>query len=100
MCSSDLFPSHDSRVEALASGLPVLVNDWAVMQEVTYNGEYACLYATGDENDLYVQFSQLISNLHKNNQKGAAIAVRQVYSIENHIQQLKQQYKTIKSSSY
>lgn len=83
-------------VEALASGLPVLVNDWAVMREISNNGQLCNLYATGDENDLYVQFSQLISNLYKDNQK--AVAIRQVYSIENHIQQLKQQYLFLNSS--
>ncbi|MFV0392319.1 MAG: glycosyltransferase family 4 protein [Paludibacteraceae bacterium] len=39
-------------VEAIASGIPVFVNDWDVMNEICENGRFANLYKTNDEKDL------------------------------------------------
>ena len=35
-------------LEAMASALPVVVNDWEVMKEITGLGKYASLYETGN----------------------------------------------------
>src|SRR5665647_295757 len=43
-------------VEAMAVGIPVFVNDWMVMSEITDDGKYATIYKTKDENDLLRQF--------------------------------------------
>lgn len=45
-------------VEAMATGIPVFVNDWGVMQEVSENGHLAKLYKTSDENDLLRVFQE------------------------------------------
>ena len=38
-------------LEAMASALPVVVNDWEVMKEITGLGKYASLYETGNIED-------------------------------------------------
>lgn len=81
-------------VEAMAVGIPVFVNDWQVMSEITDSGEYATLYKTKDEQDLLRQFLLFLQDrtsfLTKAN--SASSFVRQKYSIEKHIENLKQVY--------
>ena len=52
--------THDafgiSVIEAIASGIPVFVNDWEVMKEITDCGERAIIYRSKDENDLLKKF--------------------------------------------
>ena len=43
-------------VEAMAVGIPVFVNDWEVMTEITDNGKFATLYKSKDEKDLLRHF--------------------------------------------
>ena len=86
-------------IEAIASGLPAIVNDWEVMKEVTNNGEWASLYRTMDVEDCAAKIEELIEN--KKQRKGIALrnaeAVRQRFSIENHIHNLNAVYeKTLK----
>lgn len=76
-------------IEAIASGLPVVVNDWDVMKEITKNGEWATLYRTGDEEDCV---SKILAWMDR--RPGApADAVRTHFSIENHIQALNRIYE-------
>lgn len=84
-------------VEAMAVGLPVFVNDWDVMTEITENGKLATLYKTGDEADLYTQFSLFLQNraLYAEKAVQAAGVVRQKYSIEKHIAGLKEVYERV-----
>ncbi len=78
-------------VEAMAVGIPVFVNDWQVMTEITDCGKYATLYKTRDEVDLLQQFMLFLQNkeTYKNKAQEAASFVREIYSIEKHIEQLK-----------
>lgn len=76
-------------IEAIASGLPVLVNDWDVMKEVTRDGEWAILYRTGDEEDCVSK----IRTWMERRPEAPAEAVRSHYSIENHIQALNRIYE-------
>jgi len=81
-------------VEAMAVGIPVFVNDWDVMKEITGNGKYATLYKTKDENDLLREFMLFLQNkaLYQTKANEASIFVRKQYSIEKHIDELKKVY--------
>jgi len=84
-------------IEAIASGIPVFVNDWDVMQEITENGKLAVLYKTKDENDLNQKFMHYMQNkyLYLAQAKQSAIEVKQKFSIENHINCLYNLYQFI-----
>ncbi len=81
-------------IEAMAAGLPVFVNDWAVMKEITADGKYATIYETKNENDLLRQFMLFLQNKKPNEQKAiqAKLFVHQNFSIEKHIINLKKIY--------
>lgn len=81
-------------IEAVASGLPAIVNDWEVMKEVTNNGGWAALYKTMDVTDCADKIEEFLKN--KGQRKETALrnaeAVRQRFSIENHILNLNEVY--------
>lgn len=52
-------------VEAIALGMPVFVNDWYVMREITDNGRLAVLYKSKNVDDLYEKFMDYIFNKEK-----------------------------------
>ena len=81
-------------VEAMAVGIPVFVNDWQVMSEITDSGKYATLYKTKDEQDLLRQFLLFLQDKTDFLTKAANASsfVRHKYSIEKHIEKLKQVY--------
>ena len=78
----------------MAVGIPVFVNDWDVMKEITGNGKYATLYKTKNENDLLREFMLFLQNkaLYQAKANEASIFVRKQYSIEKHIEKLKKVY--------
>lgn len=82
-------------VEAMASGIPVFVNDWKVMNEITENGKYATIYSTKDVGNLLNHFLSFIENKKSYVAKASEAKnfVRNKYSIESHIAQLKLVYK-------
>lgn len=81
-------------VEAIMAGVPVFVNDWEVMKEITANGEYATLYKTKDEKDLVREFMLFLQNREAYilKTKKSARLVRSRYSIDMHIENLKNIY--------
>ena len=81
-------------VEAMAVGIPVFVNDWMVMSEITDEGKYATLYKTKDEQDLLRHFLLFLQDKTDFLTKAANASsfVRQKYSIEKHIEKLKKIY--------
>jgi len=81
-------------VEAMAVGIPVFVNDWVVMSEITDDGKYATIYKTKDEQDLLRHFLLFLQDKTDFLTKAANASsfVRQKYGIENHIEKLKQVY--------
>ena len=84
-------------VEALAAGVPVIVNDWGVMKEISDQGELACLYKTKNIDDFVMKmrlFLDSISAFQLQAQKNASI-VREKYSIERHIENLYSLYKSV-----
>ena len=86
-------------IEAIASGLPTIVNDWEVMKEVTNNGEWASIYKTMDVDDCAAKIEEFIKNKkqRKETANRNAEEVRQKFSIETHILNLNEVYeKTLK----
>ena len=84
-------------VEALAAGLPVIVNDWAVMKEITKDGQWATLFKTEDAEDCANKIEDLLHQLkeRKAQAQGIAKEVRKEYSIEKHIERLTEIYNSI-----
>ncbi len=81
-------------VEAMVAGLPVVVNDWEVMKEVSHEGKYACLFKTDNEADCCEKMKILIDNIEtcRSKAKHQVEEVSKLYSIENHIDGLKTVY--------
>lgn len=79
-----------SVVEAIMAGVPVAVNDFPVLDEVTLNGELANLYESGDEEALARLVEGILSDLpaYKSRATANAITARKLYSIETHIENL------------
>jgi glycosyltransferase involved in cell wall biosynthesis len=84
-------------IEAIATGLPVFVNDWGVMKEITNNGEYATLYKTKNEHDLFDKFQYFIQNRNEYKEKAIwnADQIRKKFNIQNHICRLNNLYTNI-----
>ena len=88
-------------VEAMAAGLPVIVNDWEVMREITNDGAWATLYRSNDAEDCADKIDKLIHELRTNREQvmqrceSIAHEVRAKFSIENHIRQLEQIYNSL-----
>ncbi len=81
-------------IEAIATGIPVFVNDWQVMKEITDSGKRASLYHTKDENDLFDKFMSFVEQpklFAKAALENAAWA-RKTYSIQNHVERLYEVY--------
>ena len=84
-------------VEAMASGIPVVANDWEVMQEITHNGKWAWLYHTEDIEDAARAIHNLLLNIKEYRQIATKqiSAVRNEYSIKKHIKRLYGIYSSI-----
>lgn len=84
-------------IEAVAAGIPVFVNDWEVMREVTNNGTWATLYASRDESDLLKKFLDFYRYQadYRNKARQHAIEVRTRYGIETHLETLREVYTTL-----
>ena len=87
-------------VEAMVAGVPVFVNDWEVMNEITEFGKLATIYETKTKNVLLEIFIQFFENKHEYINK-ALFAKKHVidkYSIEHHIDNLVKLYESCLSS--
>ena len=86
-----------SIVEAMMSGVPVIVNDFDVMQEVTKYGKLAMLYKTNKADDLANKLKQLLEHLEKYKQiaQSNAICIKDKYSIQEYIYQSSELYKRL-----
>ena len=84
-------------IEAIAVGMPVFVNDWAVMSEITENGKLVNLYKTKDEQDLLEKLMLFLQNKNEYIEKAKenSLIVRDKFSIEKHLQNLKKEYDSI-----
>lgn len=84
-------------IEAIAAGVPVIVNDWDVMMEITNQGEWATIYKTGDAAQLAEVMRQLIEHSaeYKKKAKKYPKLVRERFSIEKHIERLNEIYSSM-----
>ncbi len=86
-------------VEAIASGIPIFVNDWEVMLEITQNGKLAQLYRSGSVDGLKEKILDFVDSpgeyLEFANQ--AANQVRSLYNIETHLNRLSSIYSELLS---
>lgn len=84
-------------IEAIAANLPTFVNDWPVMTEVTANGEYATIYKTKDEGDLFVKFMEFVNNKDKYIKEANRYSkeIMSLYDISAHISSLSKLYKRV-----
>ncbi len=82
-------------IEAIAAGIPIFVNDWEVMTEITQEGHLATLYKTGNTQDLFGKFMHFVEHReeYKNQAEVSAKQVRRLYSIEAHIARLHEVYR-------
>lgn len=93
-------------IEAIAAGLPIVVNDWPVMIEVCNLGLSEAnrairFFKTNDVEDCAEKIKELLLDIEKNKQQLqsgcqlAATAAKQKYSIEKHIENLYAVYKSL-----
>ena len=84
-------------VEAIAAGVPVVVNDWEVMKDITDNGKWAFLYQTGDVDSCAKVLAELIADpaCFKASAQEHAGEIRTRFSIERHIRGLFEVYQTV-----
>lgn len=93
-------------IEAIAAGLPIVVNDWAVMKEVCDLGlpdsnKAIRFFRTNNVDDCAQKIEELLMDI-KTNQKvmreqsqEAADAAKNKYTIQNHIYQLNRIYQSL-----
>lgn len=95
--SSDHDTFGISVIEAIATGIPVFVNDWDVMKEITENGERVILYKSKDEYDLLNKFNSYYSKPESYKQKAKENAkwAKETFSIGNHLKGLYSVYADI-----
>lgn len=95
--SSDYDTFGIAVVEAMASGIPVIVNDWVVMKEITDNGNLAALYRTQNVEDCLSKLYEMEGHIEERKTMAERVAgiVRQRYSIENHIAHLSEVYNSL-----
>lgn len=84
-------------LEAIASGIPVFVNDREIMMEITDNGKYATVYHTKDENDLLKKFEEFLGQPRKfeAEAKEHGIWARKTYNIQAHCDMLLEVYRQL-----
>lgn len=93
-------------IEAIAAGLPIVVNDWPVMTEVCNLGlqepnRAIRFFRTDDVTDCADKMRELLADIDANKQKlqddcqSAIAAVNHKYSIELHILQLNKIYQSL-----
>ena len=93
-------------IEAIAAGLPVLVNDWPVMTEVcnldlSEKNQAIRFFRTDDVEDCAKQIISLIEDLKDNRNQlyadclQAAKAAKSKYSIQSHITKLYEIYSSL-----
>lgn len=85
-------------IEAIACGLPIIVNDHPVMKEVCGEANDGIrYYKTGDAVDAAAQIEAMVENLElsKKTAVANAVRVRDKYAIETHIQQIYKVYSKI-----
>ena len=93
--------SHDTFgiavIEAMAMGVPVFVNDWEVMIEITDGGNHGIIYETKNEENLMHRFMPFINQkeVYKEKARKDAIWARSHYGIQKHVSSLIMAYRSL-----
>lgn len=104
MSQLDAFVYHSDKeavaipvIEAMLSGLSVVVNANEMIKEITFNGKYATLYKTNDPADFAIKTREVLNNLDDNRMITEIVKeeCREIYSIEKHILGLIDIYNSI-----
>jgi glycosyltransferase involved in cell wall biosynthesis len=84
-------------IEAISAGIPVFVNDWEVVSELTLNGQFAVLYRTRDDEDLFNKFMVFEANRDQyiQNARKSAYNVKDRYGIRVHLNNIKRCYQSV-----
>ncbi len=84
-------------VEAMLSGVPVIVNDFVVMKEISQDGELATLYKSNDIDDCADKILAFVDNMgqYKQRAKSQIHRISELYSIDNHINNLLNIYEKL-----
>ena len=85
-------------IEAMLSGVNVVVNDNEMIREITFNGKYATLYNSNDTSDFAEKTRQILFDLddYKMIAQTVKEECRDIYSIEKHVLGLKEIYLKLK----
>ncbi|MCL2597540.1 MAG: glycosyltransferase family 4 protein [Paludibacter sp.] len=83
--------------EAMTAGVPVFVNDWGAMNELTENGKYGTVYQSNNPQDLFEKFTDFIKNkeIYKQKAQNANKFVRENLSVTKIFENLNKIYKNI-----
>lgn len=84
-------------IEAIATGLPTIANDWDVIKEISLNGKLVDLFETGNDLDCCDKMQSLIQDLESRKEvahRNVPI-VKEMYSIDRHISTLMNVYQSI-----
>lgn len=84
-------------IEALISGIPVIVNDWKVMLEVTENGENAQIYKSENPQDLLLKLMMFLNDplTYKQKADKQRTSICKKYDIESYLFNLKTIYSNL-----
>lgn len=84
-------------VEAMASGLPIVVNDYPVMKEITKDIDSVLLYRTNDVSDCILKIEELVENICTLRERAYInkIHIQNSFSIEQHNKQLEDLYESV-----
>ncbi len=102
LTQSDVFIYESTRdtfgiaiVEAMMCGLPCIVNDLDVFQEISNDGEFAVLFKTGDIDDCVEKTLSVLNSYeyHKERAMSNISKVREKYSMERYAKNLNEVYQ-------
>lgn len=100
----DLFVYNSARepiaipvIEAMMSGVNVVVNDCDMIREITSNGKYATLYQNDNDSEFAIKSREILFDLedYKLISQVVKEETRQMFSIDKHINKLEQIYSKV-----
>jgi len=95
--SSDHDTFGNAVIEAMVSGIPVIVNDLPVLVETTEGGKHCILFRTKDEHDLAEKVLLALKNFDQTKKMGkeAMKWARQRYSVDRYVDDLEKLYRSL-----
>ena len=95
--NSDREPIAIPVIEAMMSGVNVVVNDCDMIREITSNGKYATLYQNDNDSEFAIKSREILFDLedYKLISQVVKEETRQMFSIDKHINKLEQIYSKV-----